>query len=94
MFAAYVVVTLPVLALMLVVFINNAPDLLVTLGDALLVQIDAFFSIAERNGDLLGAVAAAAQAAILVLEIFGLIVFLSKLVWNPLRRLRRARSPV
>jgi putative peptide zinc metalloprotease protein len=83
-FVAYMIITIPLLALLLVLLLRSAPHLFAILWDALRAQTVAFSS-AQRQGDLLGSLAALTQAAILALEIFGLMFFLSKLLWGSVR---------
>jgi putative peptide zinc metalloprotease protein len=80
-FVAYIIVTVPLLALLLVLLLRGAPNLFASLWDALRAQTAAFSS-AQRNGDLLSGLAAVTQAAILGLEMFGLGFFLAKLLWS------------
>jgi putative peptide zinc metalloprotease protein len=83
-FVVYMLITLPLIAHFMTGLLRGAPHLLAILWDALQAQTVAFSS-AQRQGDRLGSLAAVAQAAILALEIAGLVFFLSKLLWGSAR---------
>jgi putative peptide zinc metalloprotease protein len=96
-FVAYIIVKNPLFALLMVLLLRGASNLFATLWGALQAQTTALSS-AQRNGDLLGGLAAVTQATILGLEIFGLGFFLFKLLWSGVGRawlwMRRASRGV
>lgn len=70
-FAFYVVVTVPVLALLLFLLVTGVPGIAMAVWDSLLLQAREF-SLALGSWDLLGMAASAAQAFILALQALGI----------------------
>jgi len=69
-FALYIVVTVPVLALLFLLLVTGLPYIAPVVWDSLLVQAQGF-SFALDSGELLGMAASGAQASILMLQVLG-----------------------
>ena len=87
-FAIYIILTIPVLAFFLFLFVSRAPRLLNALWDSLL-NLTADLTVAWNNGVVVGVAASASQMLILALEILGIAYLfyalgrgLSRAVWN------------
>jgi putative peptide zinc metalloprotease protein len=70
-FSLYVVVTVPILALLLLFLVTGLPGIAVAAWDSLLIQARGF-SYALDAGDLLGMAASGAQVLILMLQMLGI----------------------
>lgn len=70
-FAAYIALTIPMLALLVFFLLRNVPSILAIMWDSFLAQT-ADFAAARSNGDVLGLAAAVAQMLILLLEMLGI----------------------
>jgi hypothetical protein len=88
-FATYILITIPVLALMLVLLIKNLPKLVVAAWDALLYQRVEFRS-ALLNGDALMMFAVAVQVLFLLLQFTGVGLIFYSLGRVPVTLLRAA----
>jgi putative peptide zinc metalloprotease protein len=87
-FAAYITLTVPVLALLLFLLVDRAPSLLSILWDSFVDQT-ANFSTAQGTGNALGVMASASQMLILALEMVGITYLLyalgralARAIWN------------
>jgi putative peptide zinc metalloprotease protein len=91
-FALYIVVTVPVLALLLFRFITGLPGIAAVIWDSLLLQARGF-SYALDEGDLFGMAASGTQAFILMLQTLGILYLLyalgGRLLGGILRRSAR-----
>jgi putative peptide zinc metalloprotease protein len=85
-FAIYIVVTLPVLALLLFLIVSQVPSLVATTSDALLTHGDRI-GAAWNAKDYLGIAAIASQLVLLALPLLFTAYFLYNLAWRPLRGL-------
>ncbi len=85
-FAAYIVVTIPLLAFLLVLTVWRVPHIVETSLDAMATQAN---EIAEawRGRNALGVVAAGSQLLLLALPLLALTYFFYGLIWRPLRGL-------
>lgn len=70
-FAAYITLTVPVLALLLFLLVDRAPSLLSVMWDSFVHQMTNL-STAQGTGNALGVVASASQMLILALEMVGI----------------------
>jgi putative peptide zinc metalloprotease protein len=87
-FAIYIVLTVPVLAFLLFLFVRRAPDLLAAMWDSFL-NLTADFSAAWNSGSVVGVAASASQMLILALEMLGIAYLfyalgkgLARALWN------------
>lgn len=87
-FLAYIILAIPVLALLFFLMIVNVPRVVTTTWDAFLIQREELVH-PQRQSGLLGAVASVVQMFILPLPLLGMVYLLSKLGWSGLRALWR-----
>ena len=87
-FAIYIVLTVPVLALLMFLLVKKAPSMLAIMWDSFLNQM-ADLSVAWSTGSVLGVTASASQMLMLAMEMVGIIYLLYALgrglataVWN------------
>jgi putative peptide zinc metalloprotease protein len=83
-FAVYLLVTLPILAVLLFVLLKHTPSLVATLWAAMGAQA-AVFDAAQQRGEILGVVLSAAGMLIFALELVGLGYLLYSLAWGGVR---------
>jgi putative peptide zinc metalloprotease protein len=81
-FAAYIVVTIPLLAFLLVVFVKFLPRVMTVIWDAVATQVH-FLSSAFAAGDALGAATALVELAILAVPVLGIAYLIYGLTWKP-----------
>jgi hypothetical protein len=91
-FAAYVVVTIPLLAFLLVVFVKFLPRVMTVIWDAVATQVH-FLSSAFAAGDAVGVATALVELAILALPVLGLAYLFYGLTWKPAKALWRQPTP-
>src|SRR5829696_1074697 len=87
-FAIYIVVTIPVLALLLFLLVSRVPHLATATWTALLTHGDEI-ATAWSAKDILGIAAIGSQLVLLALPLLLVAYFLYNLVWRPLRGLWR-----
>jgi len=97
-FAAYIILTIPVLAFLLFFFVSRAPRLLAALWDSFL-NLTADLSAAWGTGSVVGVAASASQMLILALEMLGIAYLfyalgrgLARVVWNWSKPTRTRRT--
>ena len=91
-FAAYIVVTIPLLIVMLALLVKFLPRFVTALWDAAVTQAS-FFSGALDDGDWIGTGTAAVGLLILALPALGISYLLYSLTWRPLRAVIRQPTP-
>ena len=91
-FAAYILITIPLLIALLFLLVKMLPRFVNVLWDAILTQA-AFLSAALGEGDAIGAATAAAGLLILGLPALGFTYLLYTLTWRPLRAVARQPTP-
>lgn len=74
-FALYILVTVPILALLLFFLVTRLPGIVAVASDSLLIQARGF-SYALNSGDLLGMVLSGAQAFVVMLQMLGIFCLL------------------
>jgi putative peptide zinc metalloprotease protein len=91
-FAAYIVITIPLLIVLLALLVKVLPRFVTALWDAIKTQA-AFLSAGLADGDAIGAATAAAGLLILGLPALGIAYLLYTLTWRPLRAVLRQPTP-
>ena len=91
-FAAYVLVTIPLLAFLLVVFVKFLPRVMTVIWDAIATQVH-FLSSALTGGDTVGAATAVIELAILAVPALGLAYLLYGLTWKPTKAVLSQPTP-
>lgn len=86
-FAAYVLLTIPVLSFLLFLLVTRLPYFAAIIWESLLIQTQGLFD-AQSNGDLWGIVVSAVQILILALPVVGITYLLYMLVWSLIRVIR------
>jgi putative peptide zinc metalloprotease protein len=85
-FVVYLMLTIPVLALLFLLMVANFPRLLLFAGDALRAQTQVFV-LAQRSGDGLAMTAVASQILLLTLSMVASVYFLFSVSWKAVKRL-------
>jgi hypothetical protein len=88
-FTTYIVITIPVLALLLVLMVSNMPKLVRLTWDALLYQ-QVEFTIARMDGNVPMMIAVVVQALFLLLQLVGLSLILYNVARVPVTLTRDA----
>jgi putative peptide zinc metalloprotease protein len=88
-FATYITITVPVLALLFLLMVSNLPKMVMTAWDALLYQ-RVEFTVARMNGDLLLMFAIVVQVLFLLLQFVGVGLILYSVARVPLTVVRSA----
>ncbi len=91
-FASYIFLTIPVLALLLFLMVRRLPTIMTGIWGSLLMQARAFAD-ALSVGNILGMLASIAQMLILALPLVGITYMLYRLAWRPMRALWKWSKP-
>jgi len=91
-FATYIFLTVPVLALLLLLMVARFPHLIIITWDSSLIQLGKF-SYAQSNGHFLGMVASIMQMLILALTLLASVYLLYSVSRTPLRTLWHWSKP-
>ena len=87
-FLTYLLVTIPLLAVLLFAMVRYLPRVATIVWDAAATQL-ALFAAGRRDGDVLGMATAAAELTVLVLPALGMAYLVYTLTWRPLRAVWR-----
>ena len=92
-FILYMLLTVPLLALLLFLFFTRAPQIITMIWTSLDSNAQVILD-AQANGDILAMLASLAQMLILALPMLGILYMLYSLGWKPVRALWARRTPL